>query len=99
LDEAKKLGDKARESTASRMIEIFTEQMNESNPILTDISDAMTAEADILELLRTAEGEEKKKLLVDLEVQLKKKEDGQGRLKITSTHYKEVMQKLREGSL
>jgi hypothetical protein len=99
LDEARKLGDRVRETIANRMIEIFTEQMNESNPILTDISDAMTAEADILELLRSAEGEEKEKLTVELAEQVRKKEEGQLRLKVTSTHYKEVMQKLREGSL
>lgn len=40
------------------MVDTFTEQMDESNPILTEISDAMTAEADAIDDKNRATTEE-----------------------------------------
>ena len=41
---AKELGDQVRHEFFQNQVNIFTNQLNESNPILNDISDAMTRE-------------------------------------------------------
>jgi hypothetical protein len=51
LSEAEEKGDVDAVSRAQRMIEAFTDQLDESNPVLTAISDAMTAEADAIDAL------------------------------------------------
>jgi len=51
---AKKDGDTATQEMAQKMVDLFTDQLNEANPILTDISDAMTAEGNAREQLALA---------------------------------------------
>jgi 4-hydroxyphenylpyruvate dioxygenase-like putative hemolysin len=48
------VGDEARLSYAQAMVDCFTEQLNEANPILTEISDAMTLEGQLREKLAQA---------------------------------------------
>lgn len=46
VEAAVQCGDLEGKDLAESKVKLFTEQLNESNPILTEISDAMTAEAD-----------------------------------------------------
>jgi len=68
------------------MVEAFTSQLDESNPILTSISDAMTAEGDALD-----NGD---KALAAKWADAKA--NGQQELMKVSKKYKELMKKLRE---
>jgi len=47
-------GDEKERALAEEMVQIFTEQLNESNPILTTISDAMTKEGEAKEKMAIA---------------------------------------------
>jgi 4-hydroxyphenylpyruvate dioxygenase-like putative hemolysin len=47
LADAKTKGDAASASMAQHRVSLFTDQLNESNPILTQISDAMTKEGEL----------------------------------------------------
>eukprot|EP01060_Flectonema_neradi_P009775 TRINITY_DN1697_c0_g2_i1.p1 TRINITY_DN1697_c0_g2~~TRINITY_DN1697_c0_g2_i1.p1 ORF type:complete len:672 (+),score=168.16 TRINITY_DN1697_c0_g2_i1:69-2084(+) len=81
---------------AKKMVEAFTEQLDVSNPILTGISDAMTAEADHLEAAENATSEtEKAEHLAKAAECNKEKLAGNEKLKETSDRYKEILKKLR----
>jgi len=49
VSDAQQAGDSARQVYAQTMVDYFTQQLSESNPILTEISDAMTDEGHYLE--------------------------------------------------
>lgn len=79
-------GDKEMAAYYGQMVDTFTEQLEESNPILTLISDAMTEEGEAL-----AKG--------DVETALRckgEKERGQETLMEISTKYNNIMKKIRE---
>mmetsp|Transcript_6671 Transcript_6671/g.8906 ORF Transcript_6671/g.8906 Transcript_6671/m.8906 type:complete len:655 (-) Transcript_6671:258-2222(-) len=99
LSIAKEEKDEKKAAVATQMIEVFTTQLNESNPILTEISDAMTEESDILDELKDCQDQEKRvKLETDLAAQVAIKEKGQEKLKETSSRYKAIMKEIREKS-
>lgn len=58
---AKDSGDDAGHDFAQRKVELFTEQLNESNPLLTEISAAMTREGIARDRIAAAAFEEEKK--------------------------------------
>eukprot|EP00657_Telonema_sp_P-1_P000571 TRINITY_DN1108_c0_g1_i1.p1 TRINITY_DN1108_c0_g1~~TRINITY_DN1108_c0_g1_i1.p1 ORF type:complete len:667 (+),score=243.27 TRINITY_DN1108_c0_g1_i1:142-2142(+) len=87
--------DKAA-SLAQRKIDLFTGQLDQANPILTDISDAMTAEGDALTALLTCAPEERAALEAEAATQLAKKNDGSERLKVLSARCAADMARLRE---
>eukprot|EP01061_Rhynchopus_euleeides_P002858 TRINITY_DN121_c1_g1_i1.p1 TRINITY_DN121_c1_g1~~TRINITY_DN121_c1_g1_i1.p1 ORF type:complete len:690 (+),score=334.50 TRINITY_DN121_c1_g1_i1:54-2072(+) len=89
-------GDAKLADRAQRMVNAFTDQLDESNPILTSISDAMTLEADSLEAAEKVDGEEKAKHLKIAEEQRKVKEEGNEKLKVTSTRYKDMLKAIRQ---
>lgn len=68
------------------MVNTFTSQLEESNPVLTAISDAMTAEGDALDA-----GDQKTAAKYAEE-----KAKGQERLQEISSKYKQLMRQLRE---
>jgi len=68
------------------MVNAFTSQLEESNPVLTAISDAMTAEGDALDA-----GDQKTAAKYAEE-----KAKGQERLQEISSKYKQLMRQLRE---
>lgn len=76
--------DKAK-SLAQEQVDVLTAQLDESNPILTDISDAMTAEADALANGQTAEAKE----------WADKKAAAQIALQACSDKYKAMMREIR----
>lgn len=55
VSDAAAVGDDDRRDLAQKKVDCFTDQLNESNPILTQISDAMTEEGICLEKLKAAE--------------------------------------------
>jgi len=81
---------------AERKIDLFTGQLDDANPILTDIADAMTAEGDIMLALQTAADVDRNAMEAELKKQATKKEEGSERLKVLSTRCASDMQKLRE---
>lgn len=58
---AKDNGDNAKYAFAQRKVDLFTQQLNESNPLLTEISDAMTREGIARDKISVAFSEEEKK--------------------------------------
>jgi len=84
--EAEKSGDARAEGFETQRVDAFTAQLDESNPILTAISDAMTAEGLALE-----NGDAKEAARFGAE-----KNKGQQDLQALSTRYKEIMKKIRE---
>lgn len=52
--QAKSDKDEAKQTYAQQMVDCFMNQLNESNPILTEISDAMTAEGNCLDYMQKA---------------------------------------------
>lgn len=98
--DAKEAGDMERQSYAQQMVDYFTEQLTESNPILTQISEAMTEEgrcqaklAACLEKMETDNAESwKEKMLAAAE----RKREGNARLMHTSARYNDLMKSLRE---
>jgi len=83
---ALEVGDATKAAYFGKMVEAFTAQLDESNPILTAISDAMTAEGEALAL---GDGEAATRWSLE-------KTKGQDDLQTISTKYKALMRKLRE---
>jgi hypothetical protein len=88
--------DDAAAKMAQKAVDTFTEQLDESNPILTMISDAMTAEADaIMELKHASDPAEKARLEKDVEAHNATKLKGNEMLQACSDKYKAIMKDLR----
>lgn len=70
---AKLRGDEIEQAYAEKRVALFTEQLNESNPILTEISDCMTAEGRIREqmtLLQDNQGKDNQMTMDSLREQM-----------------------------
>jgi len=96
-DAAAAIGDAAAERRASRAIDIFASQLEASNPILTQIGDAMRAEAEALDAAAASpEGsQEKAKQLERAQEFRRAKESGQRSLVQISAEHKDQMAALR----
>ena len=100
LEAAKAKNDAKEIAYQEKVIDIFTTQMEESNPILTGISDAMTAEGEALERLPAAKSDEEREAIQkEVEKNRQLKESGQEKLKVTSEHHKSLMTQLRSAHL
>ena len=97
---AKELGDQARHDFFQHQVNIFTDQLNESNPILTEISDAMTREGmarERLELLVAGENkEEAEELRLVMEKESQAKAAANEKLMKCNIKYQKLMKDLRE---
>lgn len=102
---AKEHGDSIAYENACRKTQIFTDQLNESNPILTEISDAMTAEGvakeKIAELLLELdldgnESEEIRYWKSVMEEEAMKKMAANEKLMDCNSKYQSLMKELRE---
>mmetsp|Transcript_21505 Transcript_21505/g.45143 ORF Transcript_21505/g.45143 Transcript_21505/m.45143 type:complete len:707 (-) Transcript_21505:160-2280(-) len=105
---AKEHGDSIAYENACRKTQILTDQLNESNPILTEISDAMTAEGvakeKIAELLLELEvdgldGDESEEICYwksVMEKEAVKKMAANEKLMDCNSKYQRLMKKLRE---
>jgi hypothetical protein len=99
VKEAEAKGDTTALEKANKQVEVFTAQLDEANPILTSISDAMTLEGELLDAAKKIDDEssEKKKDLIDQAMKQRKiKQEGQELLKATSLKYAAIMKQLRE---
>jgi len=96
-DKAVAEGDLEAAGLFEEQVATFTEQLDLSNPILTKISDAMTAEADArVEVEKAAGSAAKAALQVVVDKQEGIKNSGQGELQALSDKYKALMRALRE---
>lgn len=100
VSRAKKDGDTATQEMAEKMVHIFTDQLNEANPILTDISDAMTAEGNARDRLEIAiencDENVFAKLQQEIDDAVTSKIAGNEKLMTCSSKYMNLMRDLRE---
>jgi len=97
LERAESKKNVALAAHAQKKVDIFTEQLDESNPVLTLISDAMTAEGDALSRGQSAKTDgEKAEARQEAEEARAKKEGGQKQLQSISDRYKATMADLRK---
>jgi 4-hydroxyphenylpyruvate dioxygenase-like putative hemolysin len=95
--EAKAAGDNDRCAYAQAMVDCFTDQLNESNPILTAISDAMTEEGHCRDKMESASTEEDTQLWRErMEEAAAAKQAGNEKLMECSSKYKNLMKAIRE---
>ena len=95
--QAKVVGDVSKQKLELTRVSYFTSQLNESNPILTKISDAMTEEGRLRDsLMLTKEGEEKRFILKRIQEAEKCKMEGNDMLMRTSAKYNDLMKALRD---
>ena len=99
---AKENGDSPGYVFAQRKVQLFTEQLNESNPLLTAISDAMTKEGIARDKIATSCQEEKKddtvgeKWRLEMEKQALAKARANANLMECNLKYQQMMKQLRE---
>ena len=101
VTEAMEAGDADRQKYAEQMVESFTLQLNEGNPILTAISDAMTDEGRFLEAIENAMANgaadnEIAALQAKFDEASKRKQAGNEALMECSARYNAMMKSLRE---
>ena len=100
LQISKLRGDMSNQTYAEKMISLFTDQLDESNPILTEISDCMTSEGRAREEMAFAvkRGNEEEVGLWRKKVDgyTAAKQVGNAKLMECSTKYKMLMKRLRE---
>ena len=100
---AQACGDVKRQILAEKRVDCFTSQLNESNPILTQISDAMTREGNCVSHMKAAEAKGDTKAAEiwrkekDLAGQIKT--EGNQRLMECSHRYEQLMRALREEAI
>ena len=97
---AKAEGDEERCAYAQSMVDVFRAQLDESNPILTEISNAMTQEGDCKAQIERAVALNNNEALQNLRIKLAEageaKAYGNQMLMECSTTYCNMMRKLRE---
>lgn len=99
---AKLSGDEIRLKYAEMRVKCFTDQLNDSNPILTEISDAMTEEGECRLEMEAAirHGDDDKALMWEqrMAVARQKKEIGNRKLMDCSAKYSGLMKGIREAT-
>jgi hypothetical protein len=101
--EAKLVGDEKRREHAQKRIDCFTSQLNDSNPILTEISDAMTEEGWAKENMQLAEATNDNKAAAlwkaKVEAASERKLAGNSELMKCSAKYERRMRLIREAGV
>lgn len=108
MEQAMNDGDSAKADKSRSKVELFSRQLDESNPILTRISDAMTAEGDALEEITMLEkdpnakfppvSDEIQKLRILVEENRKMKEQGNVQLKELSQNFSKLMEAIDQAA-
>jgi len=94
---AKELNDDAAYNFAQQKVELFTKQLNESNPLLTKISDAMTKEGMARDKIAALEDhEEGMKWRTIMESESLAKAHANQELMECNAKYQKLMKELRE---
>jgi 4-hydroxyphenylpyruvate dioxygenase-like putative hemolysin len=88
--------DETGAAMAQKKIGLFTDQLNESNPILTQISDAMTKEGELRDEALSESGDKKLSMLAEAEKFKQIKDNGNVLLQTCSAKYNAIFKKLRE---
>ncbi|GAB5354089.1 hypothetical protein AAMO2058_000089600 [Amorphochlora amoebiformis] len=97
LEASLKENDEKRAQISQKRVNLLTAQLNESNPILTAISDSMTAESDAeLAAARPGGEKDKEEWLGEAERWRKKKLEGNKLLQKVSEKYKALMAEVRK---
>lgn len=95
---AKEVDDDAAYVFAQQKVDLFTKQLNESNPLLTKISDAMTKEGMARDKVVVAEDEaERMKWRMVMETESIVKHHANQELMECNAKYQTLMKELREG--
>lgn len=81
---------------AHRKVKAFTDQLDESNPVLTEISDAMTAEGDARAELAVAPTADQPRIQALVDSAEKAKTGGNDKLQLISDRYKALLGSLRD---
>jgi hypothetical protein len=101
--EAKLAGDERLREYAQKRVDCFTSQLSDSNPILTEISDAMTLEGHCKEQMELAEERDDIESMnmwkTKKEAAGERKSAGNDRLMECSTRYKTMMRSIREAGV
>jgi hypothetical protein len=100
ISDAKAEGDDKRHMYAMKMVEYFTEQLNESNPILTEISNAMTEEGnckdEMAACIAKKESKEADLWKTKMIAAAARKQEGNQKLMECSARYNSLMKSIRE---
>merc|ERR1712039_1003073 len=89
-------GDQKKMEMGKRMVQAYTDQMNESNPILTAIAEGMTAEGKARDGLVSAKDEEEtKKFTAEIAKWEAFKDEQNALLKICSAKWNDVLKQIR----
>ena len=103
VSEAKLSGNESARIHAQKKVDCFTSQLNDSNPILTQISDAMTLEGYCKEQMELELSLGNSKAAASWKSKMQdageSKITGNRKLMECSARYQEMMRKLREESL
>ena len=97
---AKERNDHVAYAFAQQKVELFTKQLNESNPLLTRISDAMTKEGIARDKLAVADDEEESvnwRLVMEMESLAKSRANQE--LMECNAKYQKLMKELRERAI
>ena len=87
FEEAQARSDAKAMDLANRKVELFTQQLDESNPVLTAISDCMTAEGELrADAAATSDAKRQAELLAKAEVKRVEKEAGNLKLQVVRAH-------------
>jgi hypothetical protein len=96
-------GDIERQKYAQSMVDCFTLQLNEANPILTYISDAMTEEGEyksqMVSCIEQKNVQEASLYKSKMNEAAERKQIGNARLMECSSRYKDEMKAIREKRL
>jgi hypothetical protein len=100
VSDAKAEGDEERQMYATKMVDYFTDQLNESNPILTAISEAMTEEGNCKEEMVSCIAKEELKEADTWKAKMTaaadRKQEGNQKLMECSARYNSLMKTIRE---
>lgn len=100
VSDAKAEGDNERHMYAMKMVSYFTEQLNESNPILTEISNAMTEEGnckdEMAACIANKELEEVGLWKAKMIAAAARKQEGNQKLMECSARFNSLMKSIRE---
>ena len=98
MADMKQKNDAAGAAKAQQRVILLTDQLNESNPILTQISDAMTKEGELRDAaaVAVAAGQSGVALLAEANAFQQIKDNGNGLLQTCSAKYVALMKELRE---
>jgi hypothetical protein len=103
VSDAREAGDSDREQYSQKMVDYFTSQLNESNPILTEISDSMTEEGRCRDMIASLQGKGDEISIGEWKHKeteaIKRKTEGTTKLMECSSRYNQKMKSIRQARI